>query len=76
MKSSPSSSAGAAAARYLSGKAHIARFQDLHAFGGHFFRPPVQVIKPGLNQLAVDALARRVTEKQGWLKAYTECETR
>ena len=50
----------APAAGHFSGKAHVAGFEDLHTFGSHFIRSPVQVVKPGFDQLAVHALALRV----------------
>ncbi|GDU78450.1 hypothetical protein ExPUPEC79_00841 [Escherichia coli] len=51
----------APAAGHFGGKAHVAGFEDLHTFGSHFIRSPVQVVKPGFDQLAVHALALRVT---------------
>ena len=51
----------APAAGHFGGKAHVAGFEDLHTFGSHFIRSPVQVVKPGFDQLAVHSLALRVT---------------
>ncbi|MNV21041.1 hypothetical protein D3C71_1119660 [compost metagenome] len=47
-------------AGYFSGEAHVASFEDLHAFCGHFFRAPVEVVEPVFDKLAVHAGALRV----------------